>query len=70
MILLLLIQYSVLLLLCRNFVIDLCLFFCSVVLSVLSSFAITVNSEIFARVLLSRNFAHAKFRVNKILAKW
>ena len=30
----------------------------------------TVNSEIFARVLFSRNFAYAKFRENKILAKW
>ena len=25
----------------------------------------TVNSEIFARVLFSRNFAYAEFRVNK-----
>ena len=31
---------------------------------------ITVDSEIFSRVLLSRNFAYAKFRDNKILAKW
>ena len=30
----------------------------------------TVNSEIFARVSFSRNFANAKFRENKILAKW
>ena len=31
----------------------------------------TVNSEIFARVLFSRNFAYAaKFRENKTLAKW
>ena len=30
----------------------------------------TVNSEIFARVSFSRNFAYAKFRENKILAKW
>ena len=30
----------------------------------------TVNSEIFARVLFTRNFAYAKFRENKILAKW
>ena len=29
----------------------------------------TVNSEIFARVLFSRNFAYAKFRKNKTLAK-
>ena len=28
----------------------------------------TENSEIFARVLFSRNFACAKFRENKILA--
>ena len=31
---------------------------------------ITVNSEIFARVLFSRNFAYAKFRENKILTNW
>ena len=30
---------------------------------------LTENSEIFARVLFSRNFAYAKFRENKILAK-
>ena len=30
----------------------------------------TVNSEIFARVLFSRNFAFTKFRENKTLAKW
>ena len=30
----------------------------------------TVNSEIFSRVLFSRNFAYAKFHENKILAKW
>ena len=30
----------------------------------------TVNLEIFARVLFSQNFAHAKFRENEILAKW
>ena len=29
----------------------------------------TVNLEIFARVLFSRNFAYAKFRENKILEK-
>ena len=29
----------------------------------------SVNSEIFARDLFSRNFAYAKFRENKILAK-
>ena len=29
----------------------------------------TVNSEIFARVLFSRNFAEAEFRENKSLAK-
>ena len=29
----------------------------------------TVNSEIFERILFSRNFAYAKFRENKILAK-
>ena len=28
----------------------------------------TVNSEIFARFLFSRNFAYAKFHENKILA--
>ena len=31
---------------------------------------LTVNSEIFARVLFSRNFAYAKFRENKILTNW
>ena len=31
---------------------------------------VTVNSEIFARVLFSRNFAYAKFPENKILTKW
>ena len=30
----------------------------------------TVDSDIFARVLFSRNFAYAKFPENKILAKW
>ena len=30
----------------------------------------SVNSEIFARVLFSRNFAYAQFRENKVLAKW
>ena len=30
----------------------------------------TVDSEIFAMVLFSRNFAFAKFRENEILAKW
>ena len=30
----------------------------------------TVNSEIFARTLFSLNFAYAKFRENKALAKW
>ena len=30
----------------------------------------TVNSEIFSRVLTSRNFAYAKFRENKTLEKW
>ena len=30
----------------------------------------TVHSEIFTRVVFSRNFAYAKFRKNKILAKW
>ena len=30
----------------------------------------TVISEVFARILFSRNFAYAKFRENKILAKW
>ena len=34
------------------------------------SMDITVNTEIFGRVLFSRNFAYAKFRENKILAKW
>ena len=47
-------------------------------LSLISAFLIrslyfiknTVNPEIFARVLFSRNFAYAKFGENKILAKW
>ena len=29
-----------------------------------------VNSENFARVLFSQNFAHAKFRENEILTNW
>ena len=33
------------------------------------SLSITVNLEIFARVLISRNLAYAKFRENKFLAK-
>ena len=31
---------------------------------------ITVDWEIFARVLFLRNFAYAKFRENEALAKW
>ena len=31
---------------------------------------VTVNSEIFARILFSRNFAYVKFRENKTLVKW
>ena len=31
---------------------------------------LTVNSDIFARGLFSRNFADAKIRENKTLAKW
>ena len=31
---------------------------------------VTVDSEIFAKVLFSRNFAYAKFCENKTLAKW
>ena len=30
----------------------------------------TVNSEVFARVLFSLNFAYAKFRENKMRVKW
>ena len=30
----------------------------------------TVHSEIFARVLFSRNFAYAEFRENKNFVKW
>ena len=30
----------------------------------------TVNSEIFARALFSRNFAYGRFRENKTLVKW
>ena len=40
------------------------------VLSHLTPMLYTVNSEISARVLFSRNFAYAKFHENKILAKW
>ena len=29
-----------------------------------------VNSDIYARVLFLRNFAHAKFHENNILAQW
>ena len=36
----------------------------------LGNLGITVNSEIFARTLFSRNFAYAKFHENKPLAKW
>ena len=36
---------------------------------VVSQGASTVNSEIFARTLFSRNFAYAKFRENKTFAK-
>ena len=32
-------------------------------------YLVTVNPEFFARILFSRNFAYAKFRENKILAK-
>ena len=38
--------------------------------SICSHHSNTVNSEIFARVLFSRNFVCAKLRDNKILAKW
>ena len=31
---------------------------------------VNVNSEIFARILVSRNFAYANFRESKTLAKW
>ena len=37
---------------------------------ILSAILFTVNSEIFARVIFSRNFAYAKFRENKALARW
>ena len=33
-------------------------------------YLVTVNPEFFARILFSRNFAYAKFRETKILAKW
>ena len=35
----------------------------------MASDLVTVNFEIFARVLFSRNFAYAKFRENKTFAK-
>ena len=41
----------------------------SIISYVPSSLYILHNSGIFARVLFSRNFAYAKFRENKILAK-
>ena len=41
----------------------------AIVLVFLSHRSITVNSEIFAKVLFSRNFAYAKFREYKVLAK-
>ena len=31
---------------------------------------VTVNSEIFSRLLFTQNFAHAKFLESKTLAKW
>ena len=37
---------------------------------ILSAILFTVNSEIFARGLFSRNFAYAMFRGNKTLARW
>ena len=46
------------------------LFFMSAWSLWLSILFFTVNSEIFAMVLFSRNFAAAKFRENKSLAKW
>ena len=46
------------------------LFFQIIVLNRLHWNGHTVNLGIFARVLFSRNFAHATFRVNKTLAKW
>ena len=33
-------------------------------------FQLTVNFGSFREVLFSRNFSHAKFRENKIIAKW
>ena len=39
-------------------------------LSILSWPRNTVNSEIFERILFSRNFAFAKFRENQTLANW
>ena len=33
-------------------------------------FLYIINSEIFSRVLFSRNFAYGKFRENEILVKW
>ena len=35
-----------------------------------AAYGYTVNSEIFARVLFSRDFAYAKFRANRTLANW
>ena len=36
----------------------------------ISLFLYSVNSEIFAMVLFSRNFANAKFREHRTLVKW
>ena len=47
----------------RGFVCDVCLWLSQLWLT-------TVNSEIFARVLFSLNFAYAKFLENKTLVKW
>ena len=38
--------------------------------SIMSHRRSTVNSELFARVLFTRNFVNTKFRENGTLAKW
>ena len=43
---------------------------CKFQVNLVADVQVTVNSEIFARILFSRNFAYAKFRENKTLVKW
>ena len=47
-----------------------CIFLLFITYNALRTKCHAENSEFFASVLISRNFAHAKFRENKTLAKW